>query len=170
MIKAGVSKLDAEYNKAENVGDFIIKIVGQEAYMYGEKHVIEYEAVRHALRNEDDVEFALIKRPDFSEKIENAKQEQLKYTESFKSAYDNILSQCQPTKRSTLSGRDHDDDDGNGIVDDMQKELDALDLPASSISLYEFEWHYRLKIEVCTVANVCKLVNSVFANSQLGTY
>ena len=43
VIKAGVSKLDAEYSKAENVGDFIIKIVGQEAYMYGNGKVIEYE-------------------------------------------------------------------------------------------------------------------------------
>eukprot|EP01083_Nonionella_stella_P262588 892737_1 len=86
VIKAGVSKLDPPHNKQENVNDFIIKIVGQEAYMYGKKHVIEYEAVRDALRNEDDVEFALIKRIDFKEKIKKAKQEQETYCSLFPTA------------------------------------------------------------------------------------
>ena len=119
--------------------------------MYGKKLVIEYEAVRHALRNEDDVEFALIKRTDFHDLVKKAKQDQQKYCRHFNTAYDNILSLCQPSKRETLSNKNlRNDDDLKSDGGNDQDIMINVDLPASSISLYEFEWHYRLKIEGLT--------------------
>ena len=176
IIKAGVSKLDPPFKDTENPKDFIIKIVGQEAYMYGKKHVIEYEAVRHALRNEDDVEFALIKRTDFHQRCQEAKQEQKKYCQQFNTAYDNILTLCQPSKRSTLSNKTTttiNDDNDNEYKYDGDPDMNiTVELPASSISLYEFEWHYRLKIEGLT--NVTSLfrfdqniIKSVYVEAEI---
>mmetsp|Transcript_52561 Transcript_52561/g.87040 ORF Transcript_52561/g.87040 Transcript_52561/m.87040 type:complete len:1185 (-) Transcript_52561:126-3680(-) len=167
VIKAGVTKLDPPYNKSENANDFIIKIVGQNAYMYGKKRVIEYEAVRHALRNENDVEFALIKQLNFKEQIESAKQESAQQKAQFKTAYDSILATCQPKKRSTFGRGDGERRDAR----DLQLQAD-MDLPATAVDLYEFEWHYRLNIEGLT--NVTSLprydetlIKSVYVAAEL---
>ena len=42
-IKQGVDKLDPPHNQDRK--DFILKVVGQEAYMYGKRRIIDYEAV-----------------------------------------------------------------------------------------------------------------------------
>ena len=71
-IKQGVERLDQPHNK--DFDNWVLKVVGFEEYIYGQRKIVDYEAVRNAVRNEDDVEFALVKRPDFRELIELAKK------------------------------------------------------------------------------------------------
>ena len=80
-IKQGVEKLDPPHNRERK--DFILKVVDQEAYMYGKCKIIDYEAVR----NEDDVEFVLIKRKDFQARVAAEKVKQAAFVEHFKTAY-----------------------------------------------------------------------------------
>ena len=54
-------------NSELNAHDFVIKIIGCEEYiLYDDsKMIVDYEAVRRAVRNSDDVQFGLVHRPDF---------------------------------------------------------------------------------------------------------
>ncbi|ETO33863.1 phosphatidylinositol-4,5-bisphosphate 3-kinase catalytic subunit gamma isoform [Reticulomyxa filosa] len=148
-IQQGVEKLDEAYQKDD--GSFVLKVVGQEEYIYGRRKIVDYEAVRNSVRNEDDVEFVLLKRPDFKQRIEEEKTKQQHYTNMFKSAY--------PPKVNE-SGFFYEDKVAEKIINgtgvNNGNESTACDfLPETAISLYECDWNYRLKIEGLT--NCCAL-------------
>eukprot|EP01083_Nonionella_stella_P014829 41526_1 len=148
-IKQGVEKLDPPHNKERK--DFILKVVGQEAFMYGRRKIIDYEAVRNAVRNENDVEFVLIKRKDFKQRVEAERQKQKEYEEHFKTAYPLKVTEPgedgQPNphlKYETLAK--------NANINTMSHLNNKGELFKATdvISLYDCEWHYRLKIEGLT--------------------
>jgi len=161
-IKQGVEKLDPPHNKEPR--DFIIKIVGQNAYMYGRRKIIDYEAVRDAVRNENDVEFVLIKREDFKQRVEAEREKQRDFAEHFLTAYPARVT--EHTDEWLKYDAIHC---GQQLAQQQQR-----DIPCEFISLYECEWHYRLKIEGLT--NVTALprfdessMRSVYVVAELWT-
>ncbi|ETO21717.1 NF-X1-type zinc finger-containing protein [Reticulomyxa filosa] len=91
VIELIMKRLDEPYKSTADPESFILKVAGFEEYIYGTTKVIEYEAVRRAVRNEDDVEFVLIQRTDRREVIEKEHLKQIKYGETFANAYDVVL-------------------------------------------------------------------------------
>ncbi len=68
---------------------FVLKVIGNEEYiLYDHKKlIIDYEAVRRAVRNEDDVTFGLVHRPDLNQIINDATDLQHDYIQSFHMKY-----------------------------------------------------------------------------------
>ena len=79
------NKKDQDYDPQE----FVLKVIGNEEYiLYDHKKlIIDYEAVRRAVRNEDDVTFGLVHRPDRAQIIKDAKELQEEQMESFDTKY-----------------------------------------------------------------------------------
>ena len=150
-IKQGVEKLDPPHNKDRK--NFILKVVGQEAYMYGRRKIIDYEAVRDAVRNENDVEFVLIKRTDFKDRVEAEKQKQKEYQEHFKTAYPIKITENKESylKYEDLSKSGKLEEYSLSSTGGKSNSNNNKDFqPRDVISLYDCEWHYRLKIEGLT--------------------
>eukprot|EP00486_Rosalina_sp_Unknown_P014580 CAMPEP_0201578024 /NCGR_PEP_ID=MMETSP0190_2-20130828/24663_1 /ASSEMBLY_ACC=CAM_ASM_000263 /TAXON_ID=37353 /ORGANISM="Rosalina sp." /LENGTH=553 /DNA_ID=CAMNT_0048010727 /DNA_START=63 /DNA_END=1721 /DNA_ORIENTATION=+ len=153
-IKQGVEKLDHPFNKERK--DFILKVVGQEAYMYGRRKIIDYEAVRDAVRNENDVEFVLIQRKDFKERVDAEKLKQKEYQEHFAVAYpskvtdnaDGLLKYESLSKSGKIEQYGGHNSLSKGGSSSKSSNTDFQ--PRDVISLYDCEWHYRLKIEGLT--------------------
>eukprot|EP01083_Nonionella_stella_P199435 731299_1 len=70
VYKINFNKKDNNYSPQE----FVLKVIGNEEYiLYDHKKlIIDYEAVRRAVRNEDDVTFGLVHRPDLNQIINDA--------------------------------------------------------------------------------------------------
>ena len=86
-IKANTTTFnDTEVPTADQ---FVLKVVGCEEYILYDhtKLIIDYEAVRRAVRNEDDVTFALVHRPDIDDLVEEAYRVEEEYKKEFDFKY-----------------------------------------------------------------------------------
>ncbi len=59
------------------------------------------------------------------------------------------MANCKPTKRKRKNSFDLSSDLSKHEIEDIDL-LSEINLPINRISVYEFEWHYRLKIEGLT--------------------
>eukprot|EP01083_Nonionella_stella_P003961 11395_1 len=157
-IKQCVSKLDHPHNNSRH---FILKVAGQESYMYGRRKIIDYEAIRDAIRDADDVEIVLIACRDFKERVNAAKQEQKEHIEHFKTAYpvritanadhllqhEEALSSIQIDSFSQFKALEYRPSFCTGLYGAYTiKAPNAAPSVPRVINLYECEWFYRLKI------------------------
>jgi len=85
VAKINLTKKDHTYHPQH----FVLKVIGNEEYILFDdnKLIIDYEAVRRAVRNEDDVLFGLVHRPDIQQIIASAQELQEEYKAKFASKY-----------------------------------------------------------------------------------
>eukprot|EP01084_Bolivina_argentea_P069040 125670_1 len=103
---------------------FILKVVGNEEYIFcNDKHLlIEYESIRHAVRNEDDVKFKLIHKPDLKKIIKEATIAQQQHIKSFSFKNKN-------TSQQTLQYEKHGYGDGEYLHDLKNESKQTQKLP-----------------------------------------
>ena len=119
--------------------------------MYGKRKIIDYEAVRNAVRNENDVEFVLIKRVDFKEKVAEETKKQEEYAKEFEFAYPLQITEHRD------KFMEYDELCQSGAIEAFStsssgrgRNKKTTFSPRNVISLYDCQWHYRLKIEGLT--------------------
>ncbi|ETO17799.1 phosphatidylinositol-4,5-diphosphate 3-kinase [Reticulomyxa filosa] len=165
VIESLMKRLDEPYKSSADPESFILKVAGCEEYIYGDTKVIEYEAVRNAVRNENDVEFVLVQRADRTEVIEQERQKQIKYGESLVNAYDvsvrdasyvqedmiiSPLDEHIQASRKDKSTEDSKEYEYESKSKDKDKDKDKTEktfvLENQMKYLHETEWHFRVKI------------------------
>eukprot|EP01084_Bolivina_argentea_P317088 549718_1 len=149
VIKSSIGRLD-EPPQRHYRNDFMIKITGQESYMYGRKHVIGYEAIRIAFHNQDDVEFRLVKIENCLDKIRKELDEFIDkllcgYLRGFVTlTMTNLFKQFVGSNIGANTKQIND-----GHVVEKEKKMDIL-MQQNVISLYNLDSKYKLKIKGLT--------------------
>eukprot|EP01083_Nonionella_stella_P024359 67277_1 len=123
-IKQCVEKLDQSFNKSFD--DFVLKVVGEESYIYGNHLMMDFESVRQALWDEDSVQFRLIHIIDteFQTNVEQEKIINAVWSNYFESLN---VSKLYPSLSFAAT------------QSDPCPQRDT-------VSFYDWEWIYRLKV------------------------
>ena len=162
-------------HKKREIKDFVLKVVGQEEYIYGDKKIIDYEAVRAAVRSEDDVEFVFLEFPEDTrlKAIEVAREKQLKdklnayklyprqvaihdYLDQYTMVNDETLVQhkidLSSHKTSSHINRDEfkKPDSIEWEKESVNTKLKTLDIEhdVNILPLNELDWRFRIKVEL----------------------